>query len=270
MTKKTPYRIADAHTHIYPSKIAEKAVQAIGDFYDIPMTGAGTADALVCAGAQCGVERYLVCSVATKPEQAESITRFIAEECAAHPEFVGVGAYHQDLADPAAHLDLIQSLGLSGIKLHSDFQRCDIDDPRLMPVYEMLQERGMFVMFHMGDDRYDFSAPKRLARVLEKYPDLRCHAAHFGGYQRWQEAMECLPDAGANLYFDTSSSLEFIEKEQALAMIEAFGAGRMMFGTDFPMWTHEKEIENVLSLGLTEKENKMIFYDNFARFFGIE
>ena len=36
-------KIADAHTHIYPAKIAEKAVHAVGDFYNIPMTGGGTA-----------------------------------------------------------------------------------------------------------------------------------------------------------------------------------------------------------------------------------
>ena len=34
--------IVDSHCHIYPEKIAERAVRGIGDFYSIPMTQGGT------------------------------------------------------------------------------------------------------------------------------------------------------------------------------------------------------------------------------------
>ena len=30
------YRAADAHAHIYPGKIAEKATENVGRFYDLP------------------------------------------------------------------------------------------------------------------------------------------------------------------------------------------------------------------------------------------
>jgi hypothetical protein len=33
--------IIDAHAHIYPNKIAEKATDTIGKFYDIPMQHVG-------------------------------------------------------------------------------------------------------------------------------------------------------------------------------------------------------------------------------------
>lgn len=262
-------QIADAHTHIYPEKIADKAVRAVGDFYHIPMTGGGTAEDLLASGEKIGTQYYLVCSVATKPEQAVSITSFIADECKKYPQFVGLGAYHQDVENPDKLLETVKASGLRGIKLHSDFQRCNIDDPKLMPIYGMLCELDMCVLFHMGDDRYDFSAPKRLARVLEKYPKLKCIGAHFGGYQRWKEAKECLADAGENLYFDTSSSLAFLEKEQAVDMIYTFGPERMMFGTDFPMWTHEDEIQRFLNLSLPDTVNDQIFLENFKRFFHV-
>ena len=83
----------------------------------------------------------------------------------------------------------------------------------------------------MGDDRYDFSAPVRLARVLDKVPDLKCIRAHFGGYRRWREAAKAVKRA--NLYFDTSSSLPFLEKQEAVDMIQHYGPDRMLFGTDF-------------------------------------
>ena len=34
------YEIIDAHAHIFPAKIAEKATNAIGSFYGIPMSAA--------------------------------------------------------------------------------------------------------------------------------------------------------------------------------------------------------------------------------------
>lgn len=263
-------KIADAHTHIYPQKIAEKAVRSVGDFYHIPMTGGGTAEDLIASGDRVGTKYYLVCSVATKPEQADSITAFIAEECKQYPQFVGLGAYHQDVEEPDRLLEAVKNAGLHGIKLHSDFQRCNIDDPRLMPVYDMLCQLHLSVLFHMGDNRYDFSAPRRLAKVLEKYPHLKCIAAHFGGYQRWQEAKECLAGSGENLYFDTSSSLAFLKKEEAVEMIEAFGVDRMLFGTDFPMWTHEDEVKRILDLSLPDRANEQIFFKNFKHFFHVE
>ena len=34
---KNGYRITDAHAHVFPDKIAEKATEGISHFYDLPM-----------------------------------------------------------------------------------------------------------------------------------------------------------------------------------------------------------------------------------------
>ena len=59
----------DAHCHIYPDKIAEKATRAIGAFYHIPMHYDGRMETMLREGAAAGIGRYLVFSVATKPTQ---------------------------------------------------------------------------------------------------------------------------------------------------------------------------------------------------------
>lgn len=260
-------RIADAHTHIYPDKIALKATAAVGAFYDIPMSRVGMAESLLKSGSAIGVEKYLVCSVATKPEQVASINTYIAGECAQHPEFIGLAALHHELEDPIAAVEHAVVLGLKGIKMHPDFQKFNIDDPIMLPVYRRLAEWKLPILFHMGDDRYDYSAPARLANVLDRVPDLRCIGAHFGGYRRWQDAERILK--GANLYFDTSSSLSFLEPQEAVEMIGHYGADRMFFGTDFPMWDHREELDRFLALGLSDELNDRILYGNFADFFGL-
>lgn len=259
------YRIADAHAHIFPGKIAEKATRSIGDFYDIPMAEVGLPHRLIERGRKIGVEKYLVCSTATTPSQVRSINDFIHEKCQKYPEFVGLATLHQDYEDWEEEIQRIKGLGLRGIKLHPDFQRFPIDDPKMIPVYRRLAQEKLPVLFHTGDDRYDFSHPKRLYHALEQVPDLIAIAAHFGGYRKWDESLKWLADT--NVYMDTSSALFMLPAQKAAEMIHRCGVERFFFGTDYPMWDHEKELGRFLAMGLTQEENQQILYDNFARLF---
>lgn len=261
------YRIADSHAHIYPEKIAEKATAAVGDFYEVPMAvDKGESDILLENGSQIGVEKYLVCSVATTVKQIPSITDFIASECAKHPEFVGLGAYHQGVSDPTPVLDYVDELGLKGVKLHPDIQKFHIDDPCMMPLYREAAARGQLILFHIGDNRYDFSSLERLARVIDEVPDLTCIAAHLGGYQAWEHAHLL---RGSNVYYDTSSSLHYLAPDAASELIYKLGVDRMLFGVDFPMWNHAKELGRFMNLGFSREENEAILFNNFARLFNI-
>ena len=262
------YRAADAHAHIYPGKIAEKATASVGDFYDIRMQNVGLPHVLRERGREAGIDRYLVCSVATKVEQVRSINEFIRKKCEEYPEFLGLGAWHQDIEDINGEFDDIQEKGLVGIKLHPDFQKFHIDDDRMIAVYREANRRGLPVLFHTGDSRTDFSSPRRLMNVVEKIPDFTCIAAHLGGYSEWEAARRDLK--GTNVYIDTSSSLFVVTRDQALENIAHFGVERTMFGTDFPMWLPKTELERFFALGLSEEENRKILYGNFARLFHLE
>lgn len=256
------YQIIDAHAHIFPQKIAEKAVQSIGDFYDLKMNAPGTAEALLESGRKIGTKRYLVCSTATKPGQVCPINDFIYEECQRHPEFVGFATLHPDMEDLEGEMERILERGYYGIKLHPDFQRFNIDDEKAMRIYE-LAEGKLFLLIHTGDDRYDFSRPKKLAKVCERYPGLQCIAAHFGGYRRWDEAYEVYDNP--NIYMDTSSALFTLPKETALRFFEKFGTDHFFFGTDFPMWRHVEELKRFEALGLPEDVKRAILGENFER-----
>ncbi len=264
MYKPQDFRIINAHAHIFPEKIAEKASRAIGDFYDIGMRFAGGRDILLADGEPFGIEQYLVCSTATTPAQVVSINSFIAAECASEPRFIGFCSLHPQMENARGELERAISLGLKGIKLHPDFQRFNIDDPAAYQIYEAAEELSLPILFHSGDDRHDFSNPARLANIAKKYPDLICIAAHFGGYRRWDEAARVIRGFD-NIYFDTSSSLEFITTEHAKRLISAFGDDRFFFGTDYPMWSHAGEFERLFALDLTHGQYEKIFRANFAK-----
>ena len=160
----------------------------------------------------------------------------------------------------------IEKIGLRGVRMHPDSQAFAIDHPHLFPVYEFLQDT-MPVLLHMGDPRYDFSHPRKLRRVMELFPNLQVIATHFGGYSMYEEAYDLLHDK--DCVFDVSSSLMFMPEGVAEKYINAYGAERMAFGTDFPLWDPVVETERFMRLNLTADQFDQIGHKTAQRVLGL-
>jgi hypothetical protein len=260
-------KIIDSHVHIYPDKIAEKASAGISTFYDIHVKYDGTIAKLLEICKRNNIVKCIACSVATSPEQVMIINDFMAE-CVKISSgfFTGLAALHPGMSELEIESELsrAQTLNLKGIKIHPDFQRFQIDDPKVYKIYE--QAEGRFpILFHTGDKRYNYSGPPRLAKVLRDFPKLTAIGAHFGGWSEWGE-VGCL--AGfENLYVDTSSSLYELTPNRANELINLFGEERVMFGTDYPMWDADGELEYIKKLKLSERVRELIFYKNAERLY---
>lgn len=260
-------KITDVHAHIFPPKIAEKAVKSIGDFYEIPMTSSnGTSEALLKSGKETGVSKYLVFSTATKKEQVESINRFIISECGKHSEFMGLGTMFVEYENFEDEIGFLKKNNIKGIKLHPDFQKFAFDDERLYPIYECLSKNNMFVLTHSGDRRYKFSNPDKIMKVAKDFPNMNIIAAHFGGWSEWDIVAE-MPKL-ENVFYDTSSTLAMTDKKTVMTILDKFDKSHFFFGTDFPMWGHKEELERFMSLNLDEKLCEDILYNNFEKFYG--
>lgn len=257
-------KIIDFHAHIYPKKIAEKASETVGKFYEAPMDWHGLADELIESGSKIGVKNYVVHSVATKAEQVQSINNFIIDSCSHYPQFIGYATYHQDFEKFDDELDRIQIAGLKGVKMHPDFQKFEVDTPKMDAFYSSLESRELPIIFHAGDFRYDFSGPARIAHVLDKHPKLKVIAAHFGGYTEWDKSMEYL--VGRDVWFDTSSTFWKLPIEQAEDMIKKHGVKWFFWGSDFPMWDHSGELERFMKLNLSEEDREAILWKNAEKF----
>ncbi|HEX2947861.1 MAG TPA: amidohydrolase family protein [Clostridia bacterium] len=255
------YKIIDIHDHIFPDKIAEKAVAAIGRYYGIKMRHTGTVGTLLEAGHRIGTTNYVVHSSATTVEQVQAINDYICGVQVEHPEFIGFATLHPGLSDIGREVDRIISMGLHGIKLHPEFQNLTLDEDYMMPLYEAVEGR-LPVLIHIGDRNRDSSSPKRLSRVLDAFPGLVVIAAHLGGYSVWDQSEYLI---GKNLYIDTSSSLPFMEPSRAVGIIRRHGVNKVLFGTDYPMWDHAEELERFMRLDLTEDERKAILHGNAHR-----
>ncbi|MEE1156185.1 MAG: amidohydrolase family protein [Methanobrevibacter sp.] len=258
-------KVINAHCHIYPEKIASRAVQGIKDFYDLDMSLNGKPDDLIRDGNQVGVVHYLVHSVATTPKQVKSINEFIAYEVKEHNGlFTGFGTLHPDSDDIKWDVDYLLDLGLEGVKLHPDFQLFALNEERAFKLGEAIYDADIPLMIHCGDFRYNYSNPEQLMPFLDKFSDMTVIGAHFAGWSMWEEATEKL--AGReNLYVDLSSSLYALSPETALKLIHAYGSDRVLWATDYPMWDSKSEMEYFNKIDLTQKERSQILYENASK-----
>ena len=281
------YTIIDSHCHVYPEKIAARAVESTDQFYNTHAFGLGTVADLLVVGGEAGCDGYVIQSVASTPHHVESINRFIAAAIADAEaqgmggRLTGLGTLHPDHPDLRGAVEAIVAGGLHGVKLHPDMQKFHVDDRKAYPIYELCAEYGLPILMHMGDPRFDYSHPDRLYRVLSDFPTLTVVAAHMGGWANWDYACDKLAGL-SNVYVDTSSSMatptkaygiepyvESLSPEHTAALIRKWGVEKVLFGSDYPMWSQEADLTVFFSMGLTEEENRMILSENARRVFSI-
>lgn len=267
--KDGKYYVIDAHCHVYPEKIALKAVAGTDNFYGVRSFGDGTVANMLKNGKAAGIDHFIVQSVATTPKQVNSINEFIASTVKGNEDILtGLGTLHPESEDQEGDVRRVLELGLKGVKLHPDIQNFKIDDYRCLKIYELCEKYGLPILMHTGDYRYDNSNPNRLLPVLQIYNNLTVIGAHFGGWSIWEEASRKL--AGIpNFYVDCSSSMGFIDLDTIRRCINNYGADRVLFGTDYPMWSPAEELDRLFSLGLSEEEYRMILSENAKKLFGI-
>ena len=129
--------------------------------------------------------------------------------------------------------------------------------------YSLCDEKGpdddLLKHFRLYTDETNYVIPV-LKELLAINPQLKIIAAPLGGYSEWDRAWKYL--IGQDVWLDISSSIKFIGPQEARRMVEAHGADRILFASDYPGTLQKQAIEDVLSLGLSEADNEKIFFRN--------
>ena len=141
--------IIDFHTHAFPDALAERAMrQLLSETDSVTAYLDGKLSSLLASMDANGIERSVLCSIATKPSQFEPIfqwSRAIQSE-----RIIPLASVHPD--DPAGpeHVRQIAAAGLAGIKMHPYYQDFDMDDAKLDPLYEAVQAEGLLLTMQYG------------------------------------------------------------------------------------------------------------------------
>ena len=103
---------------------------------------------------------------------------------------------------------------------------------------------------------------------MKEVPNLQLICAHLGGWTTWERAAAEL--IGADVWVDTSSSLYALDAPTAVSIIRGYGVERVLFGSDYPMWTPGEEVARFLRLPLTDDEREKILWGNHIALLGGE
>ena len=273
----------DFHTHNFPDALAKRAIAGMLKMLDGALypVGDGTLSRQIADMKKDGIDKAVMCPVATKPEQADVIVRRACEiRDGVHGEdaarmIIPFASLHP--ADPylLRHIDLVVKAGLRGVKLHPYYQRFSLRDPLVAPFFAAIRDAGLVVVCHCGlDPGYLADAiecgPSQIAGLFSNVPGLapRFVAAHLGGFSGAQEhAVDRLLDSGC--CFDTA----VLASDQSLAeprrIMAEWPADRLLFGTDY-YWTSQRQLVDwVKELRPDPVDREKIFHLNAERLLGM-
>ena len=263
--------IIDFHTHIFPERIAEKALPMLSRASGgVNPCGNATADGMLEIMDSAGVDKAVILNIATNPHQQKSVNDF-AISFVGNERIIPFGSVHPDSEDALEELERLKENGIKGVKLHPDYQKFFVDEDRMLPIYEKIAELGLICVFHSGIDigypEPVHCTPERLKRVLKSFGSSPVVAAHLGGYLMFEEVLKHF--TGTGVYIDTSFSYGTVPPDFAKEIISSIGADRVLFGTDMPWSSPENELRFIDSLGLDADSKEKILSDNAKRLLGI-
>lgn len=263
--------VIDFHTHCFPDKIAEKAIEKLAYVSGglVPCTD-GTLDGLRQSMAKDGVDLSVVLSIATNAHQQHSVNDFAAA-INNEKDVVAFGSVYPHSEDVFDELERIKSLGLKGVKLHPDYQGFAVDDLKMKPIYRKISSLELITVFHAGLD-YGFAPPygcmPEAMRTAAAWFDSPVVAAHWGGINCGEGVLQHLCGI-EHLYFDTSFGYSMMPRYYAEHILEKQGADKMLFGTDTPWHSPEMEWRLLNALGLSDSEREAIACGNAKKLLGI-
>jgi len=258
-------KIIDIHTHAFPDNVAEKAIPLLEGEGKIKAKLDGKISSLISSMDKYGIEKSVICSIATKISQYNSILKWSKE--IRTERIIPFPSFHQD--DPLVfeRIKEIKKEGFKGIKLHPYYQKFIVDEEKMMKIYEKICEENLILVLHTGFDfafeRIRIADPEKIMNVKKTFHKLKLITTHLGAWEDWDNVEKFM--IGKEIYMEISFSLEFLEKERARRIILSHPPDFILFGTDSP-WTDQGETLNLLrQLQLPSEIEEKILYLNAER-----
>jgi uncharacterized protein len=168
--------------------------------------------------------------------------------------------------------------GASGVgELNADAQGFDLREPeRLAGLVELCLARGKPIMLHVSEPvGHEYpgkgaSTPDRLLRFVERFPEVKVVAAHWGGGLPFYELMPEVAELARNVHYDSAASTYLYRASVFPTVIDLVGSGRVVFGSDYPVLRQDRFLTRVKRLGLAPSTYRRVARDNAAGLYGIE
>lgn len=167
--------------------------------------------------------------------------------------------------------DFVVDGRFSGVNLEPTHLGMYASDERLFPVYEYCEKNDIPVNMTFAAMVPDSTAamPHRLDPVLKTFPKMRLCLSH--GAWPWFTQVSALMFSYPNLYVSSDSYI--MGMPGYMDYINAANScceDQLIFGTCYPIHDIKKVVDFYLNAGFREDVLPKVFYDNAARFLGLD
>lgn len=187
--------------------------------------------------------------------------------CSVHPD---------DGAEALAEIDRVADAGARGLKLHPNTQGFDVADEGVAAVVARAGERGLPVLFDSLSVS-DPGQPEKFLALAVGCPDTRIVLAHTFGPKFAQATLFAIvaryPWFTRNVYLELSAVAALFGgspyADQLAWVCRNHGLDRVLWGSDYPVYSPDEAIAGVLGLGFSDADIDQVVAGTARDLFGL-
>jgi predicted TIM-barrel fold metal-dependent hydrolase len=278
--------IIDFHTHVVPPGIKERRDKYLGrdacfsSLYAEPKAKLITAEELVTSMDEYEIDKSVILNLGwTSHELCVETNDYILESIDRFPKrLIGFCAVQPLAGDEAIReLERCARNGAKGIgEMRPDVQGFDFKDNSITkPLIQAVIENDLIFLTHtsepVGHQYFGKGkiTPEIIYPLIVNFPDLKLVCAHWGGGLPFYALMPEVGKAFNNVYFDTAAT-PFLYRPQIFKHVaDIAGPDKILFGTDYPLLSPKRVIDQLDSVKLSPKDRAKILGGNARKLLGI-
>jgi uncharacterized protein len=200
---------------------------------------------------------------------------------------------HRDVLIPFASIDprrgeegvseaeeLLAAGEVRGFKFHPNIQQFDPNDRIAYPLYELIEAHGSIALFHTGHSgigaglpggggiRLKHGNPMLIDDVAVDFPEMEIIMAHPSF--PWQDEALSVALHKPQVHIDLSGWTPKRFPPQLVSYLKGPLKGQMLFGSDYPLITPDRWIDDFRTLEVDQTVERMILRDNAATLLGLD
>jgi predicted TIM-barrel fold metal-dependent hydrolase len=278
--------IVDFHTHVLPPRVKEdrRAYVArdptFAQIYSSEKVRIATAADLIASMEREGIAFSVVVNYGwSTHELCVETNDYILESVARYPErlagFCAVSCYDDDAS--LAEVERCARAGVRGVgELRPDVQMPPTASPAsLAPLSRLLREHNLILLTHSSEPVGHLypgkgaATPARLYDFISAFTGVPVVCAHWGGGLPFYTLMPEVRRALEDVYFDTAVSPFLYRPEVYRLVRDLVGADRILFGSDYPVVSPSRLLQEIESLGLPDEDKALMLSGNARRLLGV-
>lgn len=271
--------IVDFHTHVVPPWVKEHREEiAASDkcfalLYSDSRSRLATVEEIIANMDECSIDMSVILNLSWQShEMCMRTNDYILDSIARYPKrLIGFCSFYIPDTDKAiGEIERCARSNARGIgEMRPDLPGFHLGDIALLQdIVGKLVEHDMPLLLHASEPvghQYSgkgLATPAMVYPFIKSFPELKIVCAHWGGGLPFYALMPEVAGELTNVYFD-SAATPFLYKANIFRMVrDLVGDEKILFGSDYPLLSPKRILDQVESAGLTEDEKAGIKGNN--------